>query len=368
VTADARSSSSLLAAVQREVDRSLLRARNGIKHAAGVNRAKVGLSPKEVVWERDKAQLWRYHNSKITRTPPVLIVMSLVSRSYILDLRPGNSFVEHLLNAGYDVLLLDWGVPDESDSQNTIETYVDDYLPMAVAAACHEAGSDSVTLIGYCLGGVLAALYVAGQPEAPVRNLVTVATPVDYTKLGVVAGLVRRGRMDPARVVDSTGNVPADAIRNVFRLRKPTADWVQYANLWENLWNDEYLEGYQAMNQWNNDHVPFPGAAMEQMVRELIRENRLEKGTLRLGGRKVALKGITVPLLNVIAERDDIVPIASARPLRDLVGSKDAENLTLAAGHVGLLAGRKAATETLPAIVEWLDRHSGRLRRPRAVP
>jgi poly[(R)-3-hydroxyalkanoate] polymerase subunit PhaC len=366
--AEARSSNSLLSAVQREVDRSVLRARNGIKHAARINRAKVGLSPKDVVWERDKAQLWRYHNPRVTRRPPLLIVMSLISRSYILDLRPGNSFVEHLLKAGYDVFLLDWGVPDESDSQNTIETYVDDYLPLAVAAVFEEAGTDSVTLIGYCLGGVLATLYVGGHPEAPVRNLVVVASPVDYTKLGVIAGLVRQGGMDPAKVLDPTGNVPADAIRNVFRLRKPTADWVQYANLWENLWNDQYLEGYQAMNQWNNDHVPFPGAAMEQMVKVLIRENRLMKGSLRLGGRKVALKDITVPVLNVIAEKDDIVPLASAEPFPELVGSKDAENLTLAAGHVGLLAGRKAAKETLPSIVEWLDRHSDRLRRPGAIP
>jgi polyhydroxyalkanoate synthase len=354
--------------VQREVDRSLLRARNGIKHAAGVNRAQVGLSAKDTVWTRDKVQLWRYHNPKVTKAPRILIVMSLISRSYILDLRPGNSFIEHLLEAGYDVFMVDWGVPDQADSRNTIETYVDDYLPLAVSAACEEAGAKALTLIGYCLGGVLAALYLAGHPEAPVRNLVLVATPVDYSKLGVIAGLVRQGRIDPEKILDDTGNVPADAIRNVFRIRKPTADWVQYANLWENLWNDQFLEGYQAMNQWNNDHVPFAGAAMEQMVRLLIRENRLMKGTLRLGGRKVNLKSIRVPVLNVVAEKDDIVPLASAEPLLDLVGSDDAENLKLAAGHVGLLAGRKAAKETLPSIVEWLDAHSDRLRRPRRVP
>jgi polyhydroxyalkanoate synthase len=92
------------------------------------------------------------------------------------------------------------------------------------------------------------------------------------------------------------------------------------------------------------------------------------KGSLRLGGRKVNLKSIGVPVLNVVAEKDDIVPLASAEPLLDLVGSDDAENLKLAAGHVGLLAGRKAARETLPSIVEWLDAHSDRLRRPRRVP
>ena len=259
-------------------------------------------------------------------------------------------------------------MPDEAESQNTIETYVDDYLPLAAAAARREAGVDSLTVVGYCLGGVLAALYVAGHPDAPVRNLVAVATPVDYTKLGVIAGLARQGRMEPEAMVDDTGNVPADAIRNVFRLRKPTADWVQYANLWENLWNDEYIEGYQAMNQWSNDHVPFPGAAMEQMVKLLIRENRLMKGSLRLGGRQVRLKSITCPFLNVMAEKDDIAPLASVEPLGKLVGSSEADTLKLAAGHVGLLAGRRAARETLPSIVEWLDRHSDRLRRAHRVP
>lgn len=366
--AETRSSSSLLATLQREVDRSILRARNGIKHAAGIDRAGVGLSRKDTVWERDRAQLWRYHNPKVKLAPPLLIVMSLISRSYILDLRPKNSFVEHLLNAGYDVFLLDWGVPDASDSGNTIETYVDGYLPFSVAATCQEAGTESVSLLGYCLGGVLATLYVAGHREAPVRNLVNIAAPVDYTKLGIVAGLARRGRLDAKTMVDDTGNIPADAIRAVFRIRKPTADWVQYANLWENLWNDEYLEGYQAMNRWNNDHVPFAGAAMEQFVRLMIRENRLMKGTLRLGDRQVRLKSVTCPVLNVMAEKDDIVPLASAEPLRDLVGSAEAEDLKLSAGHVGLLAGRKAAKETLPSIVEWLDRHSDRLRRSYSVP
>ena len=124
----------------------MLRARNGVRYVT--SEAKVGATPKDVVWQRDRAELWRYRNGPIRYDPPVLLVHSLVSRSYILDLRPGSSSVEYLLGQGFDVFMLDWGVPDERDADNTIETYVDEYLPRAVAAVQRETGCDEVTLAG----------------------------------------------------------------------------------------------------------------------------------------------------------------------------------------------------------------------------
>ena len=358
---------SLLDGIRRELDRSLLRTRNGIKHVVGVDRARVGLSPKDTVWQRDKAQLWRYHNPRVRYAPPVVLIMSLVSRSYILDLRPGNSFVEHLLAAGLDVFLLDWGEPDAEESQNTIETYVDGYMPRAVRAACEEAGVKDVTMLGYCLGGILALLY-ATRRQSRLRNLALMATPVDFDHMGILAGLMREGRVDPDSILDETGNVPPDVIKNGFRVRRPTGDLVTYANLWENLWNDEYVEGYQAMNQWANDHVPFPGAAARQMQRLFVHENRLRKGSLRLASRNVDLSSIGCPVLNIIAEKDDIVPLAAAEPIRELLHPREFEELKLKAGHVALIAGRRAAKETIPAIIDWLVRHSRRLERERRVP
>jgi polyhydroxyalkanoate synthase len=348
----------LLSRVERDVQRALRRSRNGLRYAAGTTRPKVGRTPKDVVWRRHKAELWRYRSDERRYRPPLVIVHSLVSRSYVLDLYPGNSAVEFFLRSGLDVFLLDWGVPDEADAGNTLETYADDGIPAAVAAACDAAGTDDVNLLGYCFGGVLSLLSAARHPELPIRNLALMATPVDYSQMETITALVRDGRLDPEDVVEPTGNVAPDVIENGFKLLKPTAEVTQYATLWENLWNDEFVEGYQAMGQWARDHIPFPGAAFAQTVEGLVRPNGLMEGTFELGGERVDLGAITRPVLNIMAERDHIVPLAAAEPVLDLVGSAETEELRLAAGHAGLVAGRKAAKVTLPGIAGWFKEHS----------
>ena len=87
-------------------------------------------------------------------SPPLLIVYSLFNRSYILDLQAGNSFVEHLLNAGFDVYLLDFGIPDERDAGNTLDDYADEYLPAAVERVRQVAQEEQVNMLGYCFGGL----------------------------------------------------------------------------------------------------------------------------------------------------------------------------------------------------------------------
>ena len=119
----------LLSRVERDVQRAVRRSRNGLRYAAGTTRPKVGRTPKDVVWRRHKAELWRYRSDERRYRPPLVIVHSLVSRSYVLDLYPGNSAVEFFLRSGLDVFLLDWGVPDEADAGNTLEHYVDDGIP-----------------------------------------------------------------------------------------------------------------------------------------------------------------------------------------------------------------------------------------------
>src|SRR3954453_21602664 len=171
-TREAYSPSEMARRLQRDVERNLLRFRNGIKYAAGVDRPGLGLTPKDTVWRHDKMELWRYRSDQRRYKTPVLLVMSLVSRSYIFDLRPGNSLVEYMLGRGFDVFVLDWGVPDHLDADNSLSTYTDDYLPLAVDAVRRETGADTVTMNGYCFGGVLALLHAAAHP-APIRNLIT---------------------------------------------------------------------------------------------------------------------------------------------------------------------------------------------------
>src|SRR6266545_4771858 len=272
----------LVSRVSRELERSVLRARNGLRYAHAMTRPRSGATPSDVVWRRDRAELWRYRGGPIRYDPPVLIVHSLVSRSYILDLRPGNSSVEYLVDAGFDVFMLDWGIPDERDADNSFETYVDDYMPRAVAAAREVTGAADFTVVGYCLGGVLAFLYAAGHDDAPVRNLILLATPVDFEEMGPMVAAVRTGRLDTDELLDETGNVPPDALYTGFYMQAPTKEIAQYATLLENLWNDEFVDGYQAMAQCSRDHVPLPGAATRQIVDDLIRGNVLMTGRWRL--------------------------------------------------------------------------------------
>ena len=349
----------LIARVNRDVERSVLRARNGLRYVAGTHRPKVGATPKEVVWRRGKAQLWRYRGPGVRFSPPVVIVHSLVSRSYILDLRPGSSTVEYLVNAGLDVFMLDWGVPDELDADNSLETYVDGYLPRALAAVRRETGCHEVTLAGYCLGGIMAALYAAGHADAAVRNLILMATPIDFGEMSAMVAALREGRLSAEDLIDHTGNVPADVLYSGFYMLAPTVEIAQKATLLQNLWNDEFVEGFQAMAQWSRDHVPFPGAAFRQVVELLVRENVLMSGRVRLGERVVDLRQARGEVLVAMAERDNIVPAGATEPALDLVGDPARRHaLRLPGGHVTFGTGRSAFKHTMPRLTEWISAHS----------
>jgi polyhydroxyalkanoate synthase len=357
----------LVGRIGRDVERSVLRARNGLRYAQAISRPREGATPKDVVWKRDRAELWRYRGDAAIRyDQPVLIVHSLVSRSYVLDLRPGSSHVEFLVAAGFDVYMLDWGIPDERDADNSFETYVDEYVPLAVEAALATSGSSELTMSGYCLGGIFGILYCAGYVDPPVRNLVLLATPIDFSQLGSMVAAVLSGRLDTPDLLDETGNVPADALYSGFYLQAPTKEVAQYATLLENLWNDEFVDGYQAMAQWSRDHVPMPGAATRQIVDDLIRKNVLTTGRWRIGGREIALADVQANVLNAVAEKDNVVPRVASEPVMQLVGDPSRrEQLLLSGGHVTFGAGSHAFKRTLPALSRWLAEHSDELDPPK---
>jgi polyhydroxyalkanoate synthase len=128
--------------------------------------------------------------------------------------------------------------------------------------------------------------------------------------------------------------------------------------LWERLWNDEYVAAYQAMTGWSDDHVPFPGAAAEQTVQMLVRDNAMVNDRLVVDGDPVSLRDIRLPFLTVRADRDHIVPPDATAPLIDLVGSEDKHELRLDAGHMGLVVGKTAAKKTVPTIIDFIRRRS----------
>ena len=353
------SPSDLVGRVNRDLERSVLRARNGLRYVRGTHRPRLGATPKDVVWRRDKAQLWRYRGGPVRYEQPLLVVTSLVSRSYILDLLPGSSSVEYLRRQGFDVFMLDWGVPDHLDADNTLETYVDEYLPLALDALVDHTGARELTMIGYCLGGVLATLYANGHDDARVRNLVLLATPLDFSAMGPMVAALKEGRFEPDDLIDETGNVPADVLYTGFFMMAPTTVVAQHATLLENLWNDEFVKGFQAVSQWTRDQIPFPGAAFRQVVEELIRRNRLMDGSIRIGGREIELGGTGANVLNAIAEKDRVVPRAASEPVGELVGRPEhREEMLLAGGHATFGTGRSAFKHTLPRLTDWIASRS----------
>jgi polyhydroxyalkanoate synthase subunit PhaC len=352
--------SDLLARVRRDVERSILRSRNGLKLLSGVGRPQVGSTPKDVVWKSGKVELWRYRSRARTIRPPLLLVHSLVSRNYVFDLAPGNSFVEAMLHRGFDVYLIEWGAPDELEAHYTLETYCDGFLPDMVDDIRLASRSDTVTMFGYCFGGLLALLYAAGHSDGPLANLAVMATPIDFRPLGAMTSVFRAGGANPYDLIDATGNVPAEAILNSFKMLQPTGSVTNYVNLWEHLWNADYVEAHQIMTMWINDHIAFPGACMVQVAQLFARDNLLATGRVPLGGRIVDLGDIGIPFLNIVGEHDNIVPPASTGDLTAMVGARDAEELRLPTGHAGLIVGRTAHTKHIPAMADWLERHSER--------
>jgi polyhydroxyalkanoate synthase len=347
---------SVVERVRREVERDALRVRNGIRLAAGITPPGVGQTLKDIVWRKGRSELWCYRSDEIRVSPPLLIVYSLFNRSYILDLQPGNSFVEHPLNAGFDVYLLDFGIPDERDAGNTLDDYADEYLPAAVERVRQVAQVEQINMLGYCFGGVLSLLYAAHHLDAPLRSLTALTTPADFQRLGQLGDLLSGG-LDIETLLNGDGNVPADVILQGFRTLRPIGEITQYVDLWERLWSDEYVAAYQAMTGWATEQVPLPGGVARQIV-EMVRENPLMTERLVVGGDRVRLSDITVPFLQVLASRDHIIPESASAPLIGLVGSPDKHELRLDAGHVGLLVGKTAAKTTLPTIVDFLKQRS----------
>lgn len=341
--------------VQKEVERTITRSVRGIDVLLNRDEPEVGMTPKDVIYQRGTMRLLHYHaqSDEVYRIP-VVLVMSLVSKPYILDLTPGISFVEFLLKQGFDVFMIDWGVPRPEDSKLRLEDYTQDFMPACVEKIQEASGEKEISFIGYCMGGVLALLYGGLFPEAPMANLVCIATPVNYEGMGLFRQWTDKRWFDVDRVVDSLGNIPPELMYRSFELLRPADRLVAYVRLWDNLWNDQYVKHYRLFNKWTSDQIPFPGECFRQTTKDLMWENKLMKGDLDVGGQRVDLKRITCPVLNAMAQHDHIAPYEATKQLTSLVGSEDKEDVVLKGGHVSLVAGMNAVMRLWPKVNEWL--------------
>jgi polyhydroxyalkanoate synthase subunit PhaC len=333
----------------------------GIDIIVGGSKADTGQTPKKVIWTRNKAKLYHYQseNEKKYRVP-ILLIYALVNRSYILDLMPGNSFVEHLLEEGFDVYLLDWGVPGKEDRDMSFENYVLDYMPRAVRKVLRYSHADELTIFGYCMGGTMSVMYASLFPER-LRNLVLLAAPVDFTPgdVGIYGLWFSEKYQDPNLILDTFGNVPADLAYTGTALLRPITNYVgSYVTMWDLIMREKPTKSWRAMNKWANDPVPIPGAAFKQWIEDFYQHNKLVKGELKLRGRRVDLSNIKCPVLNLAGKHDHLCFLPQAQATMDLVGSEDKEFVVLNAGHVGLVMGRGARKGLWPQTANWLKSRS----------
>jgi len=343
------------ARVRSEIERAIQRNVKGLEYL-GSGEPALGLTPKDVIHARGTLRLYHYRPMapEIYRVP-LLLVMSLVSRSYILDLVPGQSFIEFLLKQGYDVYMIDWGVPRSEDRRLRLEDYTLDFIPDCARRVLADSGEPDLSMIGYCMGGLLAVIYAALHADGPLKSLACFTTPVNFEGMTLFRQWTDRRYFDVDRIVDTLGNVPPELVYASFEMLRPAARAASQARLWDNMWNDEFVRSYRMFDRWATDQIPFPGECFRQTVKEFLWENRLHRNELTLGGRRVELGRIRVPFLHVMAEHDHIVPYESARDLVALVGSEDKRDLVLKGGHVSLVAGPNASRRLWPQLDSWLS-------------
>jgi polyhydroxyalkanoate synthase len=349
----------ILETAQTTIDRTRARAERGVDILLSRNEPPVGATPKDVIYSNGTLRLYHYRpmTDEVYRVP-VVFIMSLVSKPWILDLTQGQSFVQYMLQQGFDVFMVDWGVPRPEDKRLRFEDYVDDLMPACFAEVQKATGEEEYSVLGYCMGGMLALMHAGTHPEAPIKNMVCAASPVDMEGMGLFARWADKRYFDVDRLIDTIGNIPPDLMLRSFEMLRPSDRWFSYIRLLDNLWDPMFVYGYRIMYKWTNEQIPFPGETYRQFIRELVWENKLMHGTMDINGRRVNTKAITFPVLHAMAEHDHIAPYKSTLPLTSLVGSEDKEDVILKGGHVSLVAGKNAVGRLWPKVAEWLGERS----------
>ena len=321
---------------------------------------RVATTPHDVVYEEDSLKLLRYRNEhSIDFAEPVLVCFALVNRPYILDLQPDRSVVRQLLKRGFDVYLIDWGIPTAADRTLRLHDYVCGFMKNVADFVCNHSNSPKLNLLGYCMGGTMSAMYTALRPEQ-VKNLILMAAPIDFSGEECLLNVwTREEYFDVDGLIDAFGNCPGSFLQSSFQMMKPVQNYFEkYVGFVEKMDSDDFLENYFAMERWANDNIPVAGETFREFVKHLYQENQLVKGEFRLHDKPVKLENITCPLLTLVAEHDHLVPPSSTLAIKDHVSSKFVHHMSINAGHIGLAVSSKAHGQLWPDAAMWIADHS----------
>jgi polyhydroxyalkanoate synthase len=346
-----------------------------------------GVTPNEVVWTKNKARLYRYRPADGAvggrRPVPVLLIYGFVLKPYVLDLVPGNSLVEHLVEQGFDVYLLDFGISGHEDAGVSLEDLVLDYMHGAVQNILETSGAREISLFGQSQGGTLCAMYASLFPDGPLKNLVLLSAPTEFAPLNpgplglwTLASRTSGAYFDPAIVPRFFGNLPTDLASQIINSASSlqgTAVSMSARPLGRRLsiydtalravreWaeRDVSVRSWLAVSKWVDDAAPFPGEIFRRWVGDFYQRDKLIKGKMKLRGHRMDINNIGCAMLNVSGKWDCSVPPSQTKATTRRASGPDKEYVSLNAGHVGMLVGPAAKGSLWPRVREWLAPRSG---------
>jgi polyhydroxyalkanoate synthase subunit PhaC len=345
---------------KREFYRGVVRVVNAMKLLTGNKYlTRFERTPSEVVMNDRQFNLKRFwQDYQESRYTPILFIPPLMVTPQIYDLRPRHSFVRHLMNYDFDVYMLDFGAPTKRDKTICLDDYVRN-IGQAVDRICELTASPNVSLIGYSMGGIFSNIFAALDENDQVKNIVALGSPCDISRWPTYGELAKTINQPINWIADTLEGVPAYVSRGMFEMMKPLNTITLPANLMFNLWDEEYIEGYEAMEKWFDDFVTYPRDAFKQFFNEIITHNKLFTGKLIIGGKKVDLDKIKAAYLVLAGRQDFLGHPDSVRPIIDVISSKDKTYHEVNGGHLGMLAG-KGSSDTWEFIAQWLMTRSKR--------
>lgn len=328
----------------------------------------VATAPKTELMRIDKMRLYRYEPTAPRRVAtPLLIVYSLIGRYTMMDLQEDRSIIRNLLDQGVEVYLVDWGDPSRADRSLRFEDYVEEYVARSVDHICEREGVDRLALLGVCEGGVFTASYAALH-AGRVSHLAVAVTPFDFHADAEEPDKLEHGFLNRwarnvdgdviEELIDSFGYLPGYLTGLIFQEMTPVKTLTKYNRDLPGALagsRDQALH-FLRMEKWLADRPHHPAAAARQWMVELYRENRLARGEFYLDGQRVDLQRLTMPILNIFAQKDHIIPAPTSRALRRLAGSDDYAELELPVGHIGTFVSRKANRRFSDTLADWLAR------------
>lgn len=308
----------------------------------------------DVVYQEDRLKLKHYSPPKGNKLNyPLLVVYALINRETMLDLQPGRSVVERFLEQGLDVYMIDWGYPARKDRFLTIDDHVNMYMDNVIDFICQRHQVPKVHLMGICMGGTFSVIYAAQNPEK-VKNLITTVTPTNFdTDQGLLHVWMKSVQID--QIVNTLGNIPGDLLNLGFLLLNPARLMIdKYVGFLEHIDDKNFVENFLRMEKWIFDSPDLPGETFRQFAIDCYQKNLLIQNRMEVGGKRVDLKKITMPVLNFYGQYDHLVPPEACNKLTSAVGSADTEDICLKTGHIGIYVSSRCQQEFAPKICTWL--------------